>query len=62
MHQNEAWTIVLAPVSRMQLRGLSAELIKEGTQVSAEGYSSRRVENEMRAERIRVAGKTYELR
>jgi hypothetical protein len=62
MHQNEAWTIVLAPVSRMQLRGLSAELIKEGTQVSAEGYSSRRVENEMRAERIRVAGKIYELR
>jgi hypothetical protein len=61
-HEKATWTIVLAPVSRMQLRGLSPELIKDGTAVAAEGYPSRRVEHEMRAERIRVKDKTYELR
>lgn len=61
-HENAIWTIVLAPVSRMQLRGLSPELIKEGAVVAAEGYPSRRIEHEMRAERISVGGKKYELR
>jgi hypothetical protein len=61
-HENAGWTIVLAPVSRMQLRGLSAEMIKEGTEVAVQGYPSRRKEHELRAERLRVAGKTYELR
>jgi hypothetical protein len=61
-HENATWTVVLAPVSRMQLRGLSPELIKMGTAVDVEGYPSRRVEHELRAERIRVKDKTYELR
>lgn len=61
-HENAVWTIVLAPVSRMQLRGLSPELIKDGTLVAAQGYPSRRIEHEMRAERISVGGKTYEMR
>jgi hypothetical protein len=61
-YDKATWTIVLAPVSRMQLRGLSIELIKEGTLVAAEGYPSRRIEHEMRAERIKVDGKTYEMR
>jgi hypothetical protein len=30
--------------------------------VATEGYSSRRVGNEMRAERITVGGKVFELR
>jgi Family of unknown function (DUF6152) len=61
-HDNATWTVVLAPISRMERRGLSSDLIKEGTMVAAEGYPSRRTEHEMRAERITVQGNTYELR
>ena len=61
-YENMTWQIVLAPVSRMQIRGLSSELIKAGTDVAAEGYPSLRNQREMRAERLRVGGKTYELR
>jgi uncharacterized protein DUF6152 len=61
-HQGATWEIVLAPPFRMDARGLSPALIKAGTMVTAEGYPSTRAANEMRAERITVAGKTYELR
>ncbi len=61
-HENANWDIVLAPVSRMTLRGLSEEIIKVGTLVAVEGYPSTKVTNEMRAERITVDGKTVELR
>lgn len=61
-HQGRTWEIVLAPPFRMSNRGLSEELIKAGAQVSVEGYPSTRVETEMRAERIVVNGKTFELR
>jgi hypothetical protein len=60
--EGKEWEIVLAPISRMQLRGLSPETLAHGTIVTTEGYPSRRVENEMRAERIRVGGKVFELR
>jgi hypothetical protein len=56
------WEVVLAPPFRMQARGLSPEMIKEGSHVRAEGYRSTRVEHELRAERITVGGKTFELR
>lgn len=61
-HQGATWEVVLAPPFRMDARGLSPDLIKPGTQVQAEGYVSTRNPREMRAERIAVAGKTYELR
>ena len=61
-HENATWTVVLAPISRMERRGLAPEMIKEGNAVAAEGYPSTRVEHEMRAERIKVGGQTYELR
>jgi hypothetical protein len=61
-HSGAAWGAVLAPPFRMEARGLSPELIKAGTQISVEGYPSTKTPNEMRAERIVVAGKTYELR
>ena len=61
-YDNATWTIVLAPISRMERRGLAPEMIKEGTEVAAEGYPSRRVDHEMRAERISVGGKMFELR
>jgi len=61
-HQGATWEATLAPLSRMQLRGLSQEMLKPGTTVSVQGYPSTRTPNEMRAERIIVDGKTVELR
>ncbi len=61
-HQGATWEIVLAPPFRMSNRGLSEALIKPGATVSVEGYPSTRVATEMRAERIVVDGKTFELR
>src|SRR5687768_2442905 len=61
-HENATWTIVLAPISRMERRGLAPDMGKESTEVAVEGYPSTRMEHEMRAERIKVGGTTYELR
>ena len=61
-HQGATWEAVLAPPFRMEARGLSPNLIKVGTPVEVEGYPSTQNGREMRAERIVVSGKTYELR
>ena len=61
-YQNDVWEATLAPLFRMQARGLSEEMLKPGTSVAVEGYPSTRTAHEMRAERITVAGKTVELR
>ncbi len=61
-HQGATWEAVLAPPFRMQARGLSPELIKTGTKVQVEGYPSTQTQRELRAERIVVGGKTFELR
>jgi hypothetical protein len=59
---DKAWTITLAPPSRMTNREARAEVVAVGKTVSAYGYPSLRGEGEMRAERITVDGKTYEMR
>jgi hypothetical protein len=56
------WTVTLAPTSRMSSRGASAQVIAVGNKVSAYGYPSTANRDEMRAERITVDGKTYEMR
>jgi hypothetical protein len=61
-HENKNWDAVLAPPFRMSARGLNPDMLKPGTSVRLEGYPSTRTETEMRAERIIVDGKTYELR
>lgn len=58
----KVWTAVLAPPSRMDARGLTRDMLKAGTAVTVEGYASKVKPDEMRAERITVAGKTVELR
>ena len=55
---DKVWTVTLAPVSRMQSRGAPAELVAVGKTVSAYGYPSTVENDEMRAERITVDGKT----
>ena len=59
---DKVWTVTLAPTSRMTTRGASADVIAIGKTVSAYGYPSTAEKDEMRAERITVDGKTYELR
>ena len=61
-YKDAQWTIILGPVSRMQLRGLSAQTFKPSTFVAAQGFASKRRKREMRAVNIRIGGKTYEMR
>lgn len=60
------YTVVLAPVSRMESRGASRESIAVGKPVTIVGYASKTHPTEVRAERIVVDGaggeKTVELR
>lgn len=59
---DKVWTVTLAPTFRMNTRGASPEVVAVGKTVSAYGYPSTVTRDEMRAERITVDGKTYELR
>ena len=58
----KTWDAVLAPPSRMDTRGLTKDMLKVGTEATVEGYPNKSKPDEMRAERITVAGKTVELR
>jgi Family of unknown function (DUF6152) len=58
----KTWVVVLAPPSRMENRGLKRDTLKPGTQATVVGYPHRTDAEEMRAERITIAGKTTELR
>ncbi len=60
--EGATWDAVLAPPFRMTARGLEPEMIKAGTTVTLEGYPSTKVPTELRAERITVNGRTFELR
>ena len=59
---DKTWVAVLAPPSRMENRNLPRKLLTSGTEVVVVGYASRKDSEEMRAERITVAGRTVELR
>lgn len=59
---DKVWTVTLAPTSRMTSRGAVTSLLAVGKNVSAYGYKSNVEKDEMRAERITIDGKTFELR
>ena len=60
--RDKTWTVVLAPPSRMENRGLTRAMLAPGTEATVIGYPNRKDPDEMRAERITIAGKTTELR
>lgn len=60
--QGKRWTVVLAPTSRMQARGLTQAMIAPGKPVTLVGYPKLDGSAEMRIERITAGGKTIELR
>ncbi|RJG06920.1 hypothetical protein D3870_13750 [Noviherbaspirillum cavernae] len=59
---DKIWTVVLAPPSRMENRGLSKEMLNVGNKATVVGYPNRNKPEEMRAERIIIGSKTTELR
>lgn len=60
--EGKVWTVVLAPPSRMESRGLAESMLKKGTEALVVGYPHLKVKDEMRAERITIGEKTTELR
>jgi Family of unknown function (DUF6152) len=60
--RDKEWTVTLAPTFRMSDRAATADVIATGKTVIAFGYPSTVEKDEMRAERITIDGKTYEMR
>ena len=60
--KGKTWMVILAPPSRMERRGLTREALKVGASATVVGYPHREKADELRAERITIAGKTVELR
>jgi hypothetical protein len=56
------WTATLAAPWRMERRGLHASMMAPGTKVTVVGYPSRTDPSELRAERIIIDGKTFDMR
>jgi len=61
-HDGKRWEVTLAPLSRMQVRGATAEIVAKGKRVKVYGYPRRDGSAEMRAEWIEIDGKRFELR
>jgi len=59
---SKTWTVVLAPPTRMENRGLTQQMLAVGQQAVIHGYPNRNKPEELRAERITVDGKAVELR
>lgn len=59
---DKTWTVVLAPPTRMENRGLSRDMLAKGKRASVQGYPNRNNPDEMRAEHITIDKKTTALR
>lgn len=63
MQGNQKWTITLAPVARMDARGLSAAAFKVGDTVTINGHRNLDMAKyEVKANDITMGGKKTELR
>lgn len=60
--QKKSWDVILAPVSRMEARGLTREMLAPNRTVTLVGYPRKDGTAEMRIERVIVGNKTVELR
>ncbi|MFS0737075.1 DUF6152 family protein [Sphingomonas sp. 1P06PA] len=61
-YQKKKWAVVLAPVARMEARGLTKAMLAPGKPVTLIGYPRSDGTAEMRIERVIAGGKTVELR
>lgn len=60
--RNRRWDVILAPVSRMEARGLTENMIAPGNRITIVGYPRKDGTPEMRIERVMAGGRTVELR
>ena len=58
----KTWTVVMAPISRMQERGVTAAMLQKGTTIRVIGNPHRKVNDEMKVETIYLKGKEYGMR
>jgi hypothetical protein len=58
----KTWSVVLAPPSRMERRGIARDMLNPDTTATVVGYPNRTDPLEMRAERLTINGETVELR
>ena len=61
-YQGTRWQVILAPVSRMESRGLAKDALAVGKVITIQGYPRKDGTPEIRAERITVDSKVVELR
>ena len=61
-HAGKVWDVVLAPVARMEARGLTQDMVTANKPVTLIGYPRSDGTTEMRIERVIANGKTVELR
>jgi hypothetical protein len=62
MWQKAQWDVVLAPVARMEARGLTQQMLSRAKAVTLEGWPRSDGTREMKIERITIDGKVTELR
>ena len=60
--KGKTWLAYLAPISRMESRGLKQDSVKVGGTATLTGYPNKATADELRAERITIGGKATELR
>ena len=60
--QRKKWDVILAPVARMEARGLNRAMLTSRRPVTLIGYPRRDGSAEMRIETVIADGKTVELR
>jgi hypothetical protein len=61
-YKGKRWLVILAPISRMEARGLPGDVLVAGKKVTIEGYPRSDGTAELRAERVTVDKKIVELR
>jgi hypothetical protein len=61
-YQRRTWDVVLAPVARMEARGLTPAMLKSGKPVTLEGQVRKDGTPEMKIDRLTLDGRAYELR
>lgn len=60
-YQGKTWNVVLAPVARMDARGLTKEMLGPGRTVTIKGQPRSDGTAELKIESLTVDGKTYNL-
>ncbi|MDR7421257.1 MAG: DUF6152 family protein [Armatimonadota bacterium] len=60
--EGRIWVVILPPPTRAVPMGLNAQTLTAGTSVTIVGHPHRSVEDEVRATRLVMAGRTYQLR